>query len=323
MSGMTENNTPGHCHSILLIDDDDTFRLAIGQELRRAGFTVLDTASPVHGLELFFTQQPDAVVLDLIMPELSGIEVLEQIMENDSNIPVIVVSAHGELEDALIALRMGACDYLCKGCGLIDELGILLRRNIGEAEAVREKNDQIEALQQEIHALDVARLKYKERVLTQAQELQLVAEIEEKKSKINDMTVTLRTVIQTVYEEKGEILNSIADEVRSSILPTLEKMATEESAETRESFRDVIKEKLFALIDDTDTVMDDRILRLTATELSVAQHIKAGRSTGEIADLMHSSLETIQSHRKNIRKKYDLVGKNISLHVFLRSIKGL
>jgi DNA-binding CsgD family transcriptional regulator len=137
------------------------------------------------------------------------------------------------------------------------------------------------------------------------------------------MTVTLRTVIQTVGEEKEELRHSIADDIRSNVLPNLEKMASEESPEVRESFREVIEEQLLSLVQGSDTEIDDQVMLLTATELAVAQYIKTGRTTAQIADLMHSSLETIQTHRKNLRKKFDLVGKNIDLQVYLRTVKGL
>jgi DNA-binding NarL/FixJ family response regulator len=321
---MIQTTGHGQHRTILLIDADARFRAAVGRELKKRDYRVLEASDPAHGLELYFTQRPDAVVLDLIMPEMPGVEVLERIMENDPDLPVVVVSASDDLEDALTALRLGACDYLDKATSPVDALEEILRRNIDEAEAVRRKNRRIDALRQEIEALNDTRRDFREKLLAQTREKQrLSAKLEENKNKVDDMTVTLRTVIQTVGEEKEELRHSIADDIRSNILPNLEKMAREESPEVRESFREVIEEQLLALVKGADTGIDDQVMLLTATELAVAQYIKAGRTTAQIADLMHSSLETIQTHRKNLRKKFDLVGKNIDLQVYLRTVKGL
>jgi DNA-binding NarL/FixJ family response regulator len=310
--------------TILLIDGDALFRADVSRELKKRHYTVLETSNPTHGLELYFTQQPDAVVLDLVMRDMPGIEVLERIMEDDADLPVVVVSASDDLEDAVTALRLGACDYLDKDTSTIDTLEEILRRAIDEAEAVRRKNRRIDALRQEVEALNDTRRSFREQLLAQTREKQrLSAKLEENKSKVDDMTVTLRTVIQTVGEEKEELRHSIADDIRSNVLPNLEKMASEESPEVRESFREVIEEQLLSLVKGSDTEIDDQVMLLTATELAVAQYIKTGRTTAQIADLMHSSLETIQTHRKNLRKKFDLVGKNIDLQVYLRTVKGL
>lgn len=321
---MDETNMRDRRRTILLVDHEKEFRDSVGRRLTKQGFEVLHAAGPANGLELYFTHRPDAAVLDLAMPEMPGIEVLERIMENDSDFPVVVIAAGDELEEAVTALRLGACDCLGRDACSLDGLGEVLRRNIGEAEAVREKNSRIAALRREVGELNDVRRAYREKLVALTREKRsLSARLERKESRVEDMAVTLRTVIRTVDEDKREIRHSIADEIRSTVLPNLERLAEEESPEVRRSLRNVLEEQLTTLVDGPPREADDRLMILTATELAVAQYIKAGRTTAQIADLMHSSLETIQTHRKNLRKKYDLVGKNVDLQVYLRTIKGL
>lgn len=321
---MTRDTREKAPRTVLLVDDEDIFRMATRHDLTEHGFEVLDTGSPEEGLELFFRRQPDAVVLDLNMPGLSGLEVLERIVENDTHAPVVVVSAEDGLEDALTALRLGASDYICKGSGPLDELAPALEAAIRESRAALRKDARIKNLRDKVHAIAATKRDYERQAQAEAEEKErLAAELEDREHAVKDMTVTLRTVIRTLDEDKDSIVEDLEERIRSSILPHLGKMVVEESRETREATRKVLEEQLLNLVDGHEQKPDDKLLALTATELSVAQYIKAGSSTSEVADLMHSSLETIQTHRKNIRKKFGLVGKNVSLQVYLRSVKGL
>lgn len=99
---------------ILIIEDEPLLRLTLGDHLRDRGFEVLEAENGQVGLELFRMHSPDLVTLDLRMSPVSGQEVLEAIRTVDQNIPVIIISGHGQLHDAVLALRAGAFDYLQK-----------------------------------------------------------------------------------------------------------------------------------------------------------------------------------------------------------------
>ena len=99
---------------ILIIEDEPLLRLTLGDHLRDRGFEILEAENGQVGLELFRMHSPDLVTLDLRMSPVSGQEVLEAIRTVDQNIPVIIISGHGQLHDAVLALRAGAFDYLQK-----------------------------------------------------------------------------------------------------------------------------------------------------------------------------------------------------------------
>jgi len=77
---------------ILVIDDDQSIRTFLDRLLSRKGYDVVLAGSGRQGLELFHRERPHAVVLDLIMPELNGVAVLQQIRSVDEQIPVIVLT---------------------------------------------------------------------------------------------------------------------------------------------------------------------------------------------------------------------------------------
>src|SRR5512139_3915254 len=103
----------GHGH-ILVVDDHPTTRLKLSLGLIQQGHTVGEAENGRQALEKMKTESFDLVLLDIIMPELDGYQVLEQ-MKRDNDlreIPVIVVSAQDELESLVRGIELGAEDYL-------------------------------------------------------------------------------------------------------------------------------------------------------------------------------------------------------------------
>lgn len=100
--------------SILFIDDDDAFRLKIREYFEDSGFTVLEAQNGETGLGVFRKEKPSAVVTDLQMPGISGLDVLKTLSKEFPETPVVVISEPGGLDDVIQALRVGAWDYLTK-----------------------------------------------------------------------------------------------------------------------------------------------------------------------------------------------------------------
>jgi len=99
---------------IVIIDDNPGSLELLAAALAHADAAVYTSASPVEGLELVRKHRPRLVVTDLVMPEMSGLEVLQQVVSFDSSIDVILMTAHYTPETAVAAIRQGAADYLQK-----------------------------------------------------------------------------------------------------------------------------------------------------------------------------------------------------------------
>jgi PAS domain S-box-containing protein len=110
------DGSPGHTStsSVLVIDDDDTTRGILKDLLSINGFSVLTAGEGAEGVEIFKQSTPDLVMTDIHMPKMDGLEVLATIREIDGTVPVMVVTGHGDLENAIRALRRGAHDFLLK-----------------------------------------------------------------------------------------------------------------------------------------------------------------------------------------------------------------
>jgi two-component system NtrC family response regulator len=113
--------------SILLIDDDDSLRRVMEFSLTEAGHKVRTAASGEDGLRLLEKDAFDAVITDITMPGMSGMEVLAKVRRRDAHIPVIVITAYGTIESAVEAMKQGAFDYITKPVSR-DELRLTLEK---------------------------------------------------------------------------------------------------------------------------------------------------------------------------------------------------
>jgi two-component system, NtrC family, response regulator len=100
--------------SLLLIDDDDSLRRVLEFGLAEAGHNVRTAASGEEGLQLLEKNSFDAVITDITMPGMSGMEVLRTIRGKDADLPVILITAYGTIESAVEAMKEGAFDYVTK-----------------------------------------------------------------------------------------------------------------------------------------------------------------------------------------------------------------
>jgi DNA-binding NtrC family response regulator len=113
--------------SILLIDDDQSLRRVIEYGLTEQGYQVRAAASGEEGLRLLDQQPAAAVITDITMPGMTGMEVLAAVRQRDAETPVIIITAYGTIESAVEAMRQGAFDYLTKPFDR-DELRMTLER---------------------------------------------------------------------------------------------------------------------------------------------------------------------------------------------------
>lgn len=100
--------------SVLTIDDDTDMRRSIVSYLEDMDFTVYQASGGREGLEMFDRYHPDLVFTDLMMPEVDGITVVNEITKKSPGTPVVVISGNGSVEYAIKAVRNGAWDYITK-----------------------------------------------------------------------------------------------------------------------------------------------------------------------------------------------------------------
>ncbi len=115
--------------TILITDDDARVRAVLARSLQAYGYRALEAADGSVGLDLFRREQPDAVLLDLRMPGLDGVAVLQEMKRIDDSIPVIINTAHGDIPAAVETIKLGAYDFVCKPPDF-EKLMILVQRAV-------------------------------------------------------------------------------------------------------------------------------------------------------------------------------------------------
>lgn len=99
---------------ILVVDDDPVTLKVVRAMLEKGGYAVETALSGKEALDKVKQKRPDLAILDIVMPEMDGVEVLNRIKEIDENIAAVMLTAHGTVKSAVEAFKFGAYDYIDK-----------------------------------------------------------------------------------------------------------------------------------------------------------------------------------------------------------------
>jgi len=135
---------------VLIIDDDEAVRDSFRAHFEDSGYKAISASDGASGIKLFSLEKPDAVLLDLRMPEVNGFDVLAYIGRVSSDVPVVVVSGTGQIKDVVEALRIGAWDYILKP---VEDLSMLIYRvekSLEKVALIRENREYQKGLEEEV-----------------------------------------------------------------------------------------------------------------------------------------------------------------------------
>lgn len=129
---------------VLVVDDESSIVNIISYNLKKEGYEVITAEDGEAGLELALNENPDLILLDIMMPKMDGYEVCRKVREK-SNVPIIMLTARADEVDKVIGLEMGADDYVTKPFGnreLIARVKAHLRRSTAKEVPVENGNVQ-------------------------------------------------------------------------------------------------------------------------------------------------------------------------------------
>tara|TARA_R110002096_G_scaffold206192_3_gene392310 strand:+ start:5574 stop:6269 length:696 start_codon:yes stop_codon:yes gene_type:complete len=125
--------------TILIVEDDRSLRDGLALNLRMEGYKVLTASDGNEGVRMAFDDRPDLIVLDIMMPGLTGLDILEELREQGERVPVLILSARDTTLNKVEGLKLGADDYLTKPFDLPELLArieVMLRRQQAEQAAL-------------------------------------------------------------------------------------------------------------------------------------------------------------------------------------------
>jgi len=152
---MTNSDT-ADTHTILVVDDDDAIRTLLAETLQDEGFRVVEAKTGAEVLPTVQRESPDVVLLDLRMPDQSGMLVMESVHAKAPDIPVVIMTAHDSSSAAIQATSRGAYDYVIKPFNL-DEISHTVRRAVEHRVLTRRVREIEQPATTEVHDRFVGR----------------------------------------------------------------------------------------------------------------------------------------------------------------------
>jgi len=159
---------------------------------------------------------------------------------------------------------------------------------------------------------DITKRKLTEKALREKEE-----ELRLKNKNLEEMNAALRVLLERRNEDKTEIEERVLLNVQELIMPYLEKLKNARLNMRQSSLASILESNLKDIVLPFARELTTKYLKFTPTEIQVANLIKQGKTTKEIAHLLHLSTETIESHRKNIRKKLGIKNRKENLRTHL------
>lgn len=193
---------------ILVIDDDVSLARVIYFELRQRGYSVDTANSGQKGLEQFEKEHFDVVLTDLRMEELSGMDVLKQIMADAPETTVIMMTAYGTMDDAMKAVKLGAADYLTKPFAT-DQLAFVIEKSL----RMRQLEEANVNLRQQV--LERSRF---DNLIGESQPMQEVYRTAEKVA-VSDAPILLLGETGTGKEELAKAIHNNSRRAESNFVP--------------------------------------------------------------------------------------------------------
>jgi len=204
---------------VLVVDDEPQILRALGTTLRGAGYDVETAATAETALAAAAASPPEAVILDLVLPDGSGTDVCRE-LRTWSEAPVIILSAVGEEREKIAALDAGADDYVTKPFGvdeLLARLRAVLRRSAPTSEPVIEVGDLT------IDVANRAVMRGGERLRLSPHEFDLLRVLAQNRGKLLTHRMLLREVWGPAYQAEAHYLHVYVSHLRRKIEPDSSK----------------------------------------------------------------------------------------------------
>jgi PAS domain S-box-containing protein len=176
------------------------------------------------------------------------------------------------------------------------------------------KNEKGKTAAVQMISIDITDRKRAEQALEGKQTL-----LEQKTIELEEINTALRVLLKKREEDKSELEEKVSFSVKDLITPYIEKLKKSISDQRQLSYLDLIESNLNSIISPFMTLKSCEFYNLTPTEIHVANMVKQGKSTKEIAEILNLSTSTIDTHRDSIRRKLGITNKKINLRSYLLS----
>jgi len=146
------------------------------------------------------------------------------------------------------------------------------------------------------------------------------SELTEKSKRLEEANAAFKVLLERIEEDKREIQNNVLSNIKELVFPSIERLKMSRLDPDQISFLSILESNLREVVSPFVSKLSSRFFNLTPTEINVASLIRDGRTTKEIAALLHLSENTILTHRYHIRSKLGLKNRKANLRSYLRTL---
>jgi DNA-binding response OmpR family regulator len=272
---------------ILIIDDNPDMIHLLGKLLTEHDHQVRAAKDSSKALQIARSNPPELFLLDIEMPGMDGFDLCAELkkIEELQDVPVIFVSGHEQQDHKIRAFEVGGVDYICKPI----HAGELLSRVNNQVELYRLRKE-------------------------------LEVQVATKTREVEETLTALRVLMTQQQQDSKEAEKTILNNINNLVIPYAERL---QKTSLNEHQRGIVEMLIANLKQVSESLINNHDLlemKLTPVEIQVANLIKEGKQTKEIASLLNLSDLTISTHRKNIRRKLNIKDRKLSLNAYLSSL---
>jgi DNA-binding NarL/FixJ family response regulator len=313
---------------ITIVEDERVVAADLEEKLSAMGYDVCAKAySGEHAVSMVEREQPDLVLMDIKLEgSMDGIEAANLIKKR-FNVPVIYLTAFSDeqiLQRAKVAEPFG---YLIKPIQL-RELRSNIEMALFKAEMEKKLRNAHQMLEIEVNNRTAELVKANEDLKNEIEERRKAQrvlkknekELEHKTHELEEINAALNVLLKRIEQDKKELEQRMLSNVKDLIFPYLKKLQESRSKDNQKTYLNIIESNLNNIIAPFLHRLSSKYSDLTPSEIQVAELVKEGRTTKEIAELLNSSIRAIEFHRGNLRKKLGLANKKANLRSYLLSL---
>lgn len=313
---------------ILVVEDERIIAKDIKMSLEGLGYDVCAlVASGEDVIEMAKRENPDLLLMDIMLKgEIDGIETVNQ-LRSHLDVPVVYLTAYADdniLQRAKVTEPMGYLIKPFKDRELHSAIEMALYKHRMEAKrekAYEELEMKVEERTAELFmANEVIEKEIEVRMGTELALIERGKESENKTHKLEELNAALKVLLKHRGEDKKELEEKVIANVKKLILPYVEKLNNSRLNDRQIVYLNIIKSNLEDIITPFLNQLSSKYSDLTPSEIQVAELVKEGKATKEIAELLNSSTGSIHFHRNNLRKKLGLRNTKTNLRSFLLTL---
>jgi FixJ family two-component response regulator len=285
---------------LLIVDDDRKLCDALHETISAWGIETKTITKPRLVANQLRNCFYNIVLLDIVMPAMSGFDLIPEIRGLCPETKIITMTGYADKEKAIKALRLGVFDFLEKPI----KMELLL-------------HSVVRALDTQKIELDLNRT-LKELKHSQGDLLANKRKLEHVNKELFETINALSVLARNLERARQESEKQIVLKIRSLILPVVEKLQQDEKLKRYKAELSMLEDHIETLTSGLAT--DTRIAPvLSDTELRIASMVANGLKSKEIVKALHISLDTVKTHRKNIRRKLNINHSHYNLRTYLES----